>query len=44
MLQDENATLNDKQIDKFMQKLIGNLQNKGWEQCFDNCKNDALQY
>lgn len=28
MLQDENATLNDKQIDKFMQKLIGNLQNK----------------
>lgn len=28
VLQDENATLNDKQIDKFMQKLIGNLQNK----------------
>ena len=28
MLQDENATLNDKQIDKCMQKLIGNLQNK----------------
>ena len=28
MLQDENATLNDKQIDKFMQKLIVNLQNK----------------
>lgn len=28
MLQDENATLNDKQIDKFMQKLITNLQNK----------------
>ncbi len=28
MLQDENATLNDKQIDKFMQKLIGNLQSK----------------
>ena len=28
MLQDENATLNDKQIDKFMQKLIANLQNK----------------
>ena len=28
LLQDESATLNDKQIDKFMQKLIGNLQNK----------------
>ncbi|WP_300724772.1 phenylalanine--tRNA ligase subunit beta [uncultured Bacteroides sp.] len=28
MLQDENATLNDKQIDKFMQKLITNLQSK----------------
>ena len=28
MLQDENATLNDKQIDKVMQKLITNLQNK----------------
>lgn len=28
LLQDENATLNDKQIDKFMQKLIANLQNK----------------
>ena len=28
MLQDENATLNDKQIDKFMQKLIANLQKK----------------
>ena len=28
MLQDENATLNDKQIDKLMQKLIANLQNK----------------
>ena len=27
MLQDENATLNDKQIDKVMQKLIANLQN-----------------
>ena len=27
-LQDENATLNDKQIDKIMQKLIANLQNK----------------
>lgn len=27
-LQDENATLNDKQIDKLMQKLIANLQNK----------------
>ena len=27
-LQDENATLNDKQIDKIMQKLINNLQNK----------------
>ena len=28
MLQDENTTLNDKQIDKVMQKLIANLQNK----------------
>ena len=28
VLQDENATLNDKQIDKIMQKLIKNLQNK----------------
>lgn len=28
VLQDENATLNDKQIDKLMQKLITNLQNK----------------
>ena len=28
MLQDENATLNDKQIDKFMQKLIMNLETK----------------
>lgn len=28
MLQDENATLNDKQIDKFMQKLITNLETK----------------
>ena len=28
LLQDENATLNDKQIDKIMQKLITNLQNK----------------
>lgn len=28
VLQDENATLNDKQIDKQMQKLIANLQNK----------------
>ena len=27
-LQDETATLNDKQIDKIMQKLIANLQNK----------------
>lgn len=27
-LQDENATLNDKQIDKIMSKLIANLQNK----------------
>ena len=27
-LQDENATSNDKQIDKIMQKLITNLQNK----------------
>lgn len=27
-LQDENATLNDKQIDKLMQKLIANLQTK----------------
>ena len=28
VLQDENATLNDKQIDKLMQKLIANLQSK----------------
>lgn len=28
LLQDENATLNDKQIDKIMQKLITNLENK----------------
>ena len=28
MLQDENATLNDKQIDKVMQKLMANLQKK----------------
>ena len=28
VLQDENATLNDKQIDKFMQKLVQNLENK----------------
>lgn len=28
VLQDENATLNDKQIDKLMQRLIANLQNK----------------
>lgn len=28
MLQDENATLNDKQIDKFMQKLIKSLETK----------------
>ncbi len=28
ILQDENATLNDKQIDKIMQKLITNLQKK----------------
>lgn len=28
LLQDENATLNDKQIDKIMSKLISNLQNK----------------
>ena len=28
LLQDENATLNDKQIDKVMQKLITNLQNR----------------
>ncbi len=28
VLQDENTTLNDKQIDKLMQKLIANLQNK----------------
>lgn len=28
LLQDENATLNEKQIDKIMQKLITNLQNK----------------
>ena len=28
LLQDENATLNDKQIEKVMQKLIANLQNR----------------
>ena len=28
LLQDENATLNEKQIDKIMQKLIANLQNR----------------
>ena len=28
VLLDENATLNDKQIDKFMQKLVQNLENK----------------
>ena len=28
LLQDEHATLNDKQIDKIMQKLIANLENK----------------
>ena len=28
LLQDENATLNDKLIDKVMQKLIANLQNR----------------
>ncbi len=28
VLQDENQTLNDKQIDKIMSKLIGNLENK----------------
>jgi phenylalanyl-tRNA synthetase beta chain len=28
VLQDETATLNDKQIDKIMQKIITNLQNK----------------
>ena len=28
MLQDENATLNEKQIDKIMSKLITNLENK----------------
>ena len=28
VLQDENATLNDKQIDKFMQKLVQNLENR----------------
>ena len=28
LLQDENATLNEKQIDKIMQKLVTNLQNK----------------
>ncbi len=28
LLQDENATLNDKQIDKIMNKLIANLENK----------------
>ena len=28
LLQDENATLNEKQIDKIMSKLIANLENK----------------
>ena len=28
LLQDENATLNEKQIEKIMQKLVANLQNK----------------
>lgn len=28
LLQDENATLNDRQIDRIMQKLIGNLETK----------------
>ena len=28
LLQDENATLNDKQIDKIMSKIIANLENK----------------
>ena len=28
LLQDDNATLNEKQIDKIMQKLINNLQDK----------------
>lgn len=28
LLQDENATLNEKQIEKIMQKLVNNLQNK----------------
>ncbi len=28
LLQDENATLNDKQIDKIMSKLIANLESK----------------
>ena len=28
LLQDENATLNDKQIDKIMGKIIANLENK----------------
>jgi phenylalanyl-tRNA synthetase beta chain len=28
MLQDENQTLNDKQIDKIMSKLIKNLEDK----------------
>ena len=28
LLQDENATLNDKQIDKIMSKLVANLENK----------------
>jgi len=28
MLQDENQTLNDKQIDKIMSKLIANLESK----------------
>ncbi|WP_373803115.1 phenylalanine--tRNA ligase subunit beta-related protein, partial [Bacteroides heparinolyticus] len=27
LLQDENATLNDKQIDKIMSKLVVNLEN-----------------
>ena len=28
LLQDENATLNDKQIDKIMGKIVSNLENK----------------
>ena len=28
LLQDENATLNDKQIDKIMSKLVKNLEDK----------------